>query len=368
MIKSDDEKYMRRALQLARKGMGRVSPNPMVGAVIVKNGQFISEGYHAVYGEDHAEIIAIKNANTDLTAATMYVTLEPCSHYGKTPPCVDSIIDAKISRVVVGCIDPDPLVHKKGYNKLKNHGIEVQIGPLETECQELIAGFRKHRLCGMPLTTIKFAQSLDGRIATATHHSQWISSPKSLKLAHQLRRQNDAVMVGIGTVLADNPRLNLRLVRGINPKRIILDSKLRIPLTSNLLKADDIKKTYIATTPAAPQQKIEQIRNLGVQIVIANSNENQQIALPSLWEQLGQLAITSLLIEGGGELITSVLKARLADRIVVAIAPIIIGQGIEAIQDLGVDQVGRSIQVSDIKWKRSENDMIIQGKLIYPEN
>lgn len=367
MLQSDDEKFMRRALKLARKGMGRVSPNPMVGAVIVKNGQIVSEGYHEIFGGDHAEVAAIKNAQKNVAGAAMYVTLEPCSHYGKTPPCVDRIIEEKIKRVVIGCFDPNPLVHKKGNNKLREHGIEVQVGPLEAECRELIAGFTKHRLYGTPLTTIKFAQSLDGRIAAFTGQSKWISCQRSLKFAHQLRLQNDAVMVGIGTVLADDPKLNLRLVRGVNPKRIILDSKLQIPLDSNLLKADDIEKTIIVTTSSAVTQKIEQIRGLGVQIMVIVSDEQQRIDLPVLWKQLGERGITSLLVEGGAKLVTAILNAGLADRITAIIAPRIIGKGIEAIGRLGTEDVRNAIEISELRWKKSGIDMIIQGKLLYPE-
>ncbi|MBN1350035.1 bifunctional diaminohydroxyphosphoribosylaminopyrimidine deaminase/5-amino-6-(5-phosphoribosylamino)uracil reductase RibD [candidate division KSB1 bacterium] len=347
--------------------MGRVSPNPMVGAVIVNNGKIISEGYHAQYGDHHAEIVAIKNAKSDITGATMYVTLEPCSHYGKTPPCTHAIIQAQIQRVVIGCIDPDPLVNMKGFNALKKHGIEVQIGPLEAECQELIAGFTRHRQFGIPLTTIKFAQSLDGRIATATGHSRWISSQTSLKFAHELRRQHDAVMVGIGTVLADDPQLNLRHVTGVNPMRIVIDSKLRIPLSSRLLTASDISKTILVTTASAPASKIEQIRNNGVQIIIAEQNGAHQIDIVALWKKLGSRGITTLLVEGGAELITSILKNRLADRVVVFVAPIIIGSGVPAIKNLSILQIGNSIKISETEWHRSDRDMIVKGSLIYPE-
>ena len=221
----NDEYYMKLAISLAQKGCGYVSPNPMVGAVIVKNGRIIGRGYHKRFGGNHAEINALKNAVEDVAASTLYVTLEPCCHEGKTPPCIDSIVEHKIARVVIGTIDPNPLVSCQGINYLQSLGIEVKIGVLENNCRKLNEVFFHFMKTGLPFVTIKYAQTLDGRIATATGESQWISSEASLKYTHQLRASHDAILVGAGTVIKDNPELKVRLVRGRNPLRVIVDSE-----------------------------------------------------------------------------------------------------------------------------------------------
>ena len=223
-----DKSYMKRALYLARHGMGKTSPNPMVGAAIVKSDRVIGEGYYRRFGGKHAEVNAIENAEEDIGGATMYVTLEPCCHYGQTPPCTDAIITSKIGKVVIGMLDPDKRVSGRSVEILREHGIECTVGVLEDECRSLNEAYIKHRSTGLPFVTVKFAQTLDGRIASSTGHSRWISSPASRKLGHRLRTRHDAVLVGIGTVVKDNPQLTVRLVRGRNPSRIVLDSSLRI--------------------------------------------------------------------------------------------------------------------------------------------
>ena len=215
------------ALRLARKGEGCVSPNPMVGAVIVRDGRIIAEGYHRRCGENHAEINAIENATEPIAGATFYITLEPCSHYGRTPPCVDALIACRPGRVVIGTTDPNPKVSGKGIQALERHGIETKVGVLAEACRQLNEVFFKYIRTGIPFVTVKFAQTLDGRIATATGHSRWISSPPSLRFAHRLRSLHDAILVGSGTVLRDDPELTCRLVRGRNPLRIVVDSQLR---------------------------------------------------------------------------------------------------------------------------------------------
>ncbi len=224
----NDEHYMKLALKLAAKGRGYASPNPMVGAVLVRDDRIIGQGYHQCCGENHAEVNAIQNATENVAGSTLYVTLEPCCHHGKTPPCTDMIIQHKIARVVIGATDSNPLVSCQGINCLQSAGIEIKTGVLEDECRDLNEVFFHYMETGLPFVTVKYAQTLDGRIATATGQSQWISSPASLKFAHQLRAEHDAILVGIGTVLKDNPTLTVRRVRGRNPLRIVVDSGLAI--------------------------------------------------------------------------------------------------------------------------------------------
>lgn len=361
-----DIQFMQVAIELAKRGQGKVSPNPMVGAVIVKNNEIIGQGFHHAFGEDHAEVDAIKNSQQDIEGATMYVTLEPCCFYGKTPPCVNRLIEARFKRIVIGTIDPDPRVNQKGIQILKAHGIKVDFSSLEMECKALIEAYTHHRLYGIPYTTIKFAQTLDGQIATREGHSQWISSSSARKLAHQLRKENDGVMVGTRTAAHDNPQLNLRLVTGENPRRIVLDAFLRLPLNLNIFKANDIEKTIIVTTGNVPQKKLEQLHQIGVQVIQTRLNQSGQIDLSQLWTQLGAFGITSLLVEGGSALITSILKYQLANRLVIAIAPKILGTGTAAVGDLGNIRIDQAIQLDNLTHQILENDVIIRGDLIYP--
>jgi len=229
--KLSDESYMRLALRLARKGAGRVSPNPMVGAVVVDpSGEIISTGYHPEFGKPHAERIALKKLGYKASGATLYVNLEPCCHHGKTLPCTEAIIKSGVKRVVVGVLDPNPQVSGRGVEILRKHGIEVKVGVLEEECKWLNRGFFKWVLKGIPYVVLKWAQTLDGKIATVTGESKWISSERALNYAHRLRAESDAVVVGKNTVLADDPELTVRRVRGVDPLRVVLDSKLELPL------------------------------------------------------------------------------------------------------------------------------------------
>jgi diaminohydroxyphosphoribosylaminopyrimidine deaminase/5-amino-6-(5-phosphoribosylamino)uracil reductase len=362
---SISEKYMQQAIELARKGLGYVSPNPMVGAVIVKDNRIIGSGYHARFGGDHAEVAAIKSASEDVTGATMYVTLEPCCFHGKTPPCVNLIIESKIKHVVIGTVDPDPRVNQKGIQILRENGIDVSFSSLEDESKQLIEAYSFHRQNCIPFTTIKIAQTLDGQIATRAGHSQWISSPASQTYAHQLRKEHDAVMVGTGTVLKDNPQLNLRHVQGINPKRIILDSKLRIPLESKIFRLEDIEKTVIVSSESAPQKKLEQLKQIGVETIKIQLTPNGYLNLKQLWEVLGRKGMTSVLVEGGSQLITSLLKNQQANRFIAAIAPLILGQGTSAIGNLDKQSIDDAIRLKNIQKKFIGNDSIIIGDLEY---
>lgn len=361
-----DEDYMKQALQLARKGLGKTSPNPMVGAIIVKDNRIIGKGYHHRFGGKHAEINAMQNARENIDQATLYVTLEPCCHYGKTPPCVDAIIGNNIGRVVIGTLDPNPLVNGKSVEILKQHGIDTRTGVLTEECRNLNEAHFKFMSTKTPLVTLKFAQTLDGRIATATGKSRWISSEKFQRLAHQLRAVNDAIMVGIDTVLADDPELTVRLVRGRNPLRIVLDSKLRIPLNAKVMKGRDAARTIIATTHFADEKKLSSLREMGIEVLVIQEGEAGEVDLRNLLNVLGQQGISSVLVEGGGGVITSLLRQNLVDKMVIAVAPKIMGKGIEAVGELNIREVSQTLKLSFTKIYRVGEDLIIEAKVNPP--
>jgi diaminohydroxyphosphoribosylaminopyrimidine deaminase/5-amino-6-(5-phosphoribosylamino)uracil reductase len=358
-----DEDYMKQALQLARKGLGKTSPNPMVGAIIVKDNQLVGKGYHHHYGGNHAEIDAIQNARGHINGATLYVTLEPCCYHGKTPPCVEAIIRSNIGRVVIGTLDPNPRVKGRSIEILKERGIETRVGVLEEKCRSLNEAHFKHMTTGLPLVTLKFAQTLDGRIATATRSSQWISSEKFRRLAHKLRAINDAIMVGIETVLADDPELTVRLVKGRNPVRIVLDSRLRIPPDARVVSSREAASTLIATTVHADKQKLSRLHEMGIEILITDEDEAGEVDLRRLLSTLGERGISSILVEGGARVITSLLRQNLADKLVIAVAPKIMGKGIEAVGELNVGDVSQALKLSFEKIYRMEKDLIIEARV-----
>jgi diaminohydroxyphosphoribosylaminopyrimidine deaminase/5-amino-6-(5-phosphoribosylamino)uracil reductase len=360
-IAQKDERYMKRALRLARRGMGRVSPNPMVGAVIVRAGRIIAEGWHRKFGADHAEIDALKQAGGSVRGATIYVTLEPCCHWGKTPPCVDTLIEQGIKRVVIGTLDPNPLVNGKGAQILRDHGIEVSVGAMEQAARGLNEIYFHYIQAGLPFITIKYAQSLDGRIATLKGNSRWISSERARKLTHRLRAQHDAVMVGRGTVLADDPLLTVRLAKGKHPLRICLDSKLRIPLNAQVLQ--DNEQTLIITTDEHEKDKTEKIRKLGKEVLVNQKGEDGRIALRPLMKALAERGIASILVEGGAEVVTALLKEGLVKRMVVITAPLVLGKGIEAIGDLGIIDLAKAIRPSSCEIKRIDKDVVFDMRL-----
>lgn len=335
----DDVFFMQRALKLARRGSGRVSPNPMVGCVIVKDGRIIGEGWHACCGEAHAEINAIVNAREPVKGATFYITLEPCTHFGRTPPCVERLIEERPKRVVIGTEDPNPLVKGKGIARLKEKGIDVTVGVLAEACRELNAPFFKYITRGIPFVTVKYAQSLDGKIATATGHSRWISSPPSLKLAHALRGEHDAILVGRGTVLQDDPELTTRLVKGKNPCRVILDTYLNLPPSSRIFSTARLAPTVVATSLQTSREKKEKMGALGVGIIEVREAKPGYLDLNDLLRSLGERQITSVLVEGGAEVITSFLRENLVDRLIVIVSPCIIGAGKSAVGDLGTSYI-----------------------------
>ncbi len=357
---------MRLALRLARRGLGKTSPNPMVGAIIVRGGRIIAQGYHHHFGGDHAEVDALKNAKENVSGATMYVTLEPCRHYGKTPPCVDAVIKSRIGRVVIGMSDPDKRVSGRSIALLRERGIATEVGVLEAECRALNEVYIKHRSTGLPYVTLKFAQTLDGRIATAGGSSHWIASPESLKLAHKLRVYHDAILVGAGTVIKDNPQLTTRLVKGRNPLRVVLDSNLRIPPDVAVFKEQDKARTVVATTAWDAEEKLATLRRMGLEVLIVPPDADGWVDLTELLKTLGEREITSVLVEGGAETNTSFLRLGLADRVIAIIAPKILGKGTETIGELNISDLSKALKLSFTRLYRSGEDIVAEGRLGKP--
>ena len=347
--KETDEMYMDHALKLALKGQGMTTPNPMVGAVIIKNGRIIGEGYHAKAGERHAEVVAIENAIEVVTGATLYVTLEPCSHYGKTPPCTELIIEKDIERVVIAVLDPNPMVAGRGVKRLRECGISVTVGVLEKQAQRLNEVFMKYIVTKRPFVVYKSSMSLDGKIATSTGESQWITCEESRKDSHSLRHIYTGIMVGIGTVLADDPLLNCRMDGGKQPVRIVVDSSLRIPEESRLVQTADTYPLIVATTSKGNEAKKRRLRAYGANVWNMPSDEQGRVDLPGLMKCLGENEVDSLIIEGGGRLAEQALNVGIVDKMIVYIAPQIIGG-----KDAKTPVEGKGIQCLSDAWKLQE--------------
>lgn len=355
---------MKRALELAKMGIGFTNPNPLVGAVIVKDGKIIGEGYHEVYGSHHAEINAFKNAVEDVKGATMYVTLEPCSHYGKTPPCARAIVEKGIKKVVIGLKDPNPLVSGKGIEILQEAGIEVVTGVLEEEGRELNEVFLKYIITNTPFCIMKTAMTLDGKIATYTGNSKWITGEASRAYVHELRHRLLGIMVGIGTVLADDPMLTTRLekIKGRDPVRIIVDSTARIPLEAKVLNLTSNAQTIIATTKKASEFKIKELKEKGAEVVVTPL-KNNGVDLSYLMKALGEKKIDSVLLEGGGELSYSALEEGIVDKVNAFIAPKIVGghSSKTPVGGIGKEYMSEAIILKHIKVRHFDEDIMIEG-------
>jgi diaminohydroxyphosphoribosylaminopyrimidine deaminase/5-amino-6-(5-phosphoribosylamino)uracil reductase len=356
-----DERYMERALELAKMGIGRVNPNPLVGAVIVKDNEVIGEGYHECYGEAHAERNAVKNATKPVEGSTIYVTLEPCAHYGKTPPCVDLLIEKKFKKVVIGMLDPNELVAGKSIEKLKQHGIEVIVGVKEEECKRINEIFIKYITSKTPFVILKSGMSIDGKIATYTGESKWITSKESRGDSQNLRNRLHSIMVGVNTIIADDPELTCRINNKKILNRIVVDTNLRIPLDSKVIKNED-KRTIVATTLDADENKKQRLRSFGIK-VIEVSSKNNRVDLKELVKKLGQEGIDSILIEGGGTLNFTALEENIVDKIIFYIAPKILGgeNSKSSIAGQGFSKLSEAVKLSNTSYRKIGEDLIIEG-------
>lgn len=368
-----EEKYMRRAIELAKKGSGHVNPNPLVGAVIVRDGEIIGEGYHECYGQLHAERNAIANAKkrgNSLEGSTIYVTLEPCCHYGKTPPCTEAIIEEKIARVVVGSDDPNPLVSGKGFQMLREKGIEVIPHFLKEECDAMNHVFFHYIRTGTPYVAMKYAMTMDGKIACYTGDSKWVTGEESRAHVQMLRNHYKGIMAGIGTVLADDPMLNCRIEGGRDPIRIIADSHLRIPMDSQLVRTAGQQPLIVACLPDADEEKAAQLQEKGIEVLripgvtTADITEEQKevISLPVLMKELGARKIDGILLEGGGQLNESALQAGIVDRIYCYIAPKIFGgaQAKTPVEGQGLTRAADAWQFNRIGMQEFGQDILLE--------
>ncbi len=413
----NDEHYMRLALRLAARGAGWVSPNPMVGAVVVRDGEIVGRGWHRRYGGPHAEVEALQVAGERARGATLYVTLEPCNHEGLTPPCTQAVLAAGISRVVIAMADPNPRVTGGGAAFLADKGVAVTLGVLEEEARRLNEAWIKWVTTGLPFVVAKAACSLDGRIATVTGESQWLTGVAARTFGHRLRHECDAVLVGVGTVLADDPQLTVRLgagkarggvqearvpppaaaapdalgvacilpasepappvrppaatggrreprPQGKDPLRVVLDSALRIPLSARLLHLESPAPTLIAATPQAPAERVEALRQAGAEVLIL-PEERGRVALRPLLERLGKRKVTSILVEGGAETLGSFFDARLVDRFYFFYAPKILGgkEGYPMIAGHGVRHLAEAHLARDLRVRRLGPDILVTGRL-----
>lgn len=358
-----DQMYMGEALALARQGAGRTSPNPMVGAIIVKNGQVVGRGWHQKAGTPHAEIHALADAGSQAENATVYVTLEPCCHKGRTGPCTEALISAGIKRVVVAMIDPNPLVGGCGVSQLKECGIIVDTGILSDEAANLNAPFIKWITCQLPFVTLKTGMSLDGKIATRTGHSRWITGEESRLEVHRMRDAADVVLTGIGTVLADDPELTTRLPEGgKSPVRVVLDSLARTPVTAKLI-TDGKAPTLIAVSSHAPSERIRLLEKNGVETVCVPEGTDGNLDAGWLLRFLGRRGLTSVLVEAGGTLSSTLLFNHFVDRVVVFIAPKIIG-GVGAPGPYGgngCDLLSDAVELEDVQVRTFGVDIMIDA-------
>jgi len=362
-----DIRYMTRALQLAARGTGRTSPNPMVGAVVVSGGRIVGEGFHRKAGEPHAEIIALRAAGPRSRGGTLYITLEPCSHRRKrTPPCVPAILSARLRRVVVAMRDPNPLVNGEGLRRLKRGGLSVSVGCLERKAEQVNDSYLHRMRTGRPLITLKMAMTLDGKTATAAGESQWITGPQARRHSHRLRSQVDAIMVGVNTVLADDPRLTVRLGRPVprQPLRVIMDSRLRTPLTARVLSRRLRTGTVIATTSHCPRSRLTRLRKRGIS-VLTLSGERGRVSLRACLKRLAKMGINHLLIEGGSDLAASALHSGVVDRLRLYIAPRLLG-GSNAKGLIGGSsplRLARAHPVTCLSIKKIGPDFMLEGAL-----
>ncbi len=359
-----DHHYMNLAIQLAARGRGETSPNPMVGCVFVKNNSIIAQGWHQRCGEAHAEINAINNAIMSLEGASVYVSLEPCCHYGKTPPCVDALIKARVKEVFIASLDPNPLMNGQGAKALRDAGIEVHTGMQQTAARQLNESYFHYQSNRKPFVIAKWAMSLDGKIATHTGQSQWISHPTARLHAHELRSQIDAILVGAHTARRDNPRLTCRLEQVIRqPLRIVLSRSGNLPLDLKLFDTTLPGKTLVATSAQADKTWLQQIKEKNIQVIIIKQNEHGKLDLNDLLLQLGQLNITSLIVEGGSQTLTQFYEQRLLNKFYIYMAPKFIGgqSAPSPFGGLGIENMSEATEIHKQKMQFMDPDFLITG-------
>ncbi len=360
----EDKKYMQRALELAQRAWGQTSPNPAVGAVVVKRGSIVGEGYHEKAGKPHAEIVALECAKRSAAKATLYITLEPCCRFGRTPPCTDAIIRAGVGRVVVAMRDPNPLVAGKGIHKLRRAGVQVSCGILRREAMRLNEAYVHFHRTGLPFVIVKWAMTLDGRTSTDRGESRWISNEQSRRYVHYLRSGVDAILVGAETVLRDNPRLSVRL-KGRSrqqPLRVVLDDTLRIPMAAKCLDTRQGARTVIFTTPQASMRKIRTLEKRGHRVVVIKAPGGRFSIHPVL-KTLAKLGIQSLLVEGGREVCGTFFRDRAVQKIVVFIAPKILGGRTitSPIAKWAIPHIRNVLQLRDVEIKTFQHDVCVEG-------
>jgi diaminohydroxyphosphoribosylaminopyrimidine deaminase / 5-amino-6-(5-phosphoribosylamino)uracil reductase len=360
-----DGEMMGFALREAESGW--TSPNPRVGAVIAKGTEVIAKAHHEKRGDDHAELAAIKRAGGVAAGATLYVTLEPCNHEGQTPPCVDAIIAAKLARVVIGCTDPNPHVKGGGAERLRQAGVEVVVGVREKEARAAIARWTKWVTAGLPYVVLKLALSLDGRMATRTGASKWVTGAEARAKVHELRSRVDAVAVGIGTVVADDPRLTVRDVPGHCPVRVVFDTKLRMPASGKLATTAREVPTWVITSQDASAAVAQALIDLGVEVIRVPSSAEGRVDVTAALRVVAQRGVVSMMVEGGAELAGSLLAARLADELHVFVAPILLGPRGRpgAVDWAGPDTPGEAPRIIDPHWERCGKDAYVFGPLQY---
>lgn len=366
MLTMNDEGYMRLALQLAEAAEGQTEVNPVVGCVVVKHGRIIGMGAHLRRGEAHAEVNALNMAGAEAEGSTVYVTLEPCSHYGRTPPCAERLIRDKVARVVIACADPNPQVAGQGVAMLRASGIDVQEGVLQQEAIRINERFFTFMRTGRPFVTLKSACSLDGRLATASGDSKWISNAQARESVHEMRHRHQAIMVGVETALADDPLLTTRLaVPALQPVRIVVDSRLRLPETANVLRGTEQAPTWILTTKRAPQERERALARQGAVVIRCGGGE--RVDLASAMRLLAARGVGSVLLEGGSRLNGAMLEAGLVNKVVLFYAPLVIGgANAPALFGLaGFDKVSESVRLERLHAEMIGDNVRVSG---YPNN
>lgn len=359
------ERFMQMALDLARRGLGRTAPNPPVGAVLVRDGEVVGTGFHPAAGQPHAEIFALREAGDQARGADLYVTLEPCSHQGRTGPCTEALIAAGIRRVMVGTTDPNPRVAGSGIVRLRAAGIEVVTGPLEPECRRLIAPFACHILSGRPFVIFKTAMTLDGGTATSTGESRWISGEASRERVHRLRDQVDGILVGAGTIAADNPRLTTRLPQGgRDPVRIVVDGRLQTSADAAVYSGPSSAPAWLITSTEHSPEALTSYRDRKVD-VIAVEGVDGRLDLPAAMQELGRRNLQTVLLEGGSNLAGEMLRAGLIDRVMIFIAPLLLagegGRGLFA--GPGVERLAEAMKLTGLRVTPSGEDILVEGEV-----